>query len=189
VAIWSVRWNALRRVRLWVAVLVSASAGAVVICTFTLPGTSIPAAFVWTAFGLTFPVVGSVLVPGVVGMRGDSRSRDFAGGGEQARIYWRRARERVPLPVAAVIAAILVLGWLAGIPAFFQLSGGLPERHGDHYVRDDHGVVTTLTRAEAEHQLAAWYRGFAAEAMAMCALAAGAILADPLRPDDAESRP
>jgi len=170
-----------------VAVFVSASAGVLVICTFLLPGTSIPGAFVWTAFGLTFPVVGSVFVPGVVGMRGGSRSRDFRGGGEQGRLYWRRARERVPLPVAGIIAAILVLGWLAGMSAVLHLSGGVPERHGDRYYSDNHGVLTPLTKAEYERQLAVGYRGFAAVSMALCALAAGAIIADPLRPDDAEN--
>ena len=179
----------LRHVRLWAAVFVSASAGVLVICTFLLPGTSIPSAFVWAAFGLTFPVVGAALLPAALEAHGGARFRDFAPRREEVSLYWRRARERVPPAVAVVIAVIFVLGWLAGMTAFFQLSGGLPERHGDHYVRDDHGVMTTLTRAEYEHQLTAWYRAFSAVSMGLCTIAAGLVLADPLRPDGKDTRP
>jgi di/tricarboxylate transporter len=52
------------------------------------------------------------------------------------RLYWRRVCERIPWPVAVVIAAIFLFGWFAAMTGISQLTGGTPERHGGHYFSD-----------------------------------------------------
>jgi hypothetical protein len=168
-------------------VAVSALAGALVICTFLLPGTSIPGAFVWLAFGLTFPVFGTAVLG--LGMRREARSRDFSVQRRRNRLLWRRIRERVPRAVLVVIGAVFLLAWLAGATAILQMKGGLPERNGDRYFTNNHGDLIPLTKADYERQLTVQYRGIAAISMGLCTAAAGLVLAGPLRPEDEDSRP
>jgi hypothetical protein len=175
----------LRHVHLWAAVIVCVSAGVLVITTFVLPGTSIPGACVWAAVGLTLPIFGAAVATAGHPVR--LGSRDFPALREQNRLYWHRVRERIPWPVAVVIAAIFLFGWFAAMTGISQLTG-VPERHGAHYFSDNHGVLTPLTQVEYERQLAAGYRGFAAVSMGLCAVAAGLVRTDPLRPEAQDGR-
>ena len=165
---------------------VSALAGALVICTFLLPGTSIPGALVWLVFGLMFPI-SAVAVWGL-GVRREPRSRDFSVQWERNRLLWRRILKRVPRAVLLAIGASFLLAWLAGTTAMLQMKGGLPEGHGDRYFTNNHGELIPLTKARYEHQLTVQYRAIAAVSMGLCSVATGLALVGPLRLEDEDRR-
>lgn len=185
---WAIAVSTLRRVNLWAAVSNSVFAGVIVVVTFLVAGTSIPAACVWVAFGLTFPIFGAAVAP-LGRMRWGTRSHALAVTWDRNRAYWRRARERIPRTFAVAIAVIFVLGWFAGFTAILQVKGGSPQRQRDHYFSNNHGVLIPLTEGEYSHQLAVGYRGFAAISMALCAVAVGLALADPSRPESGGIKP
>jgi hypothetical protein len=82
---------------------------------------------------------------------------------------------------AIIVIAMVVLNGNWAVPA--------PEAHGrTYFYRGFHGLVS-LTRSEYEHRLASYYRGFAAFAMLLCALAIIFIfISDPGRGELADGR-
>ncbi len=152
-----------------------------VVCTFLLPGTSIPGPGVWTVFGLTFLIFAGAVVPVAMSVpRTGTRFTDFRARRELSRQSWGDIRGRIPRTVQAAIAVIFVLGWLSAMSVLVQVQGQ-PGRDGIRYFANDHGSLIPLTRAQYEHQLALGYRGFVSVGMMMCA-SIGLGLAGPSRP-------
>lgn len=164
------------------AVANCALAGVLVALTFALPGSSIPGAAVWLVFGLTFPIFAAALLP-VALSQPRTRFSDFGGRRVASRTLWAYARGRVPRRVAIGIAAVFLLGWLAGMSGLVQ-DEGQPERHGGRYYANDHGRLMPLTKQAYDQQLGYGYRGFTAMPMALCAVAVGLILVGRVPLDD-----
>ena len=172
------RWQ---RVHLVVAVILGLLEGVLVLLSYVVDGDRIPGAAVWGAFALAFPVFGAAMIQMLVVSRSRPRLEPLFRQGpwarktEENKYLWQRARQRVPIWVMAIIVATWVVTWIAADSSMGHVPGQ-PERHGTRYFADDHGYLIPLSKAEYEHELALWYRGFAAIPMTFYAISVALIL-------------
>jgi hypothetical protein len=74
-------------------------------------------------------------------------------------LRWREVRRKLPLPVAAIYAGLVLAAWLIATVSILSIGGQPTTEHGQHFL-NNHGSLTAVTRSEYRHALVLQQRIF-----------------------------